>query len=146
MMETELDSETLAFDSALTRLIARENFITKVNELETNSKRHEVTGGWRKLHNEKLHSLYSSPNIIRVTKSRRMRWAGHVACMGMMRNVYRILFGKPVGKRPPERPRHRWVDNIKKDLEEIGFGGMDWILLAQDRDWWWAVVNMGINM
>jgi hypothetical protein len=97
-------------------------------------KRDEVTGGWRKLHNEELHNLYSSPSIIRMTKSRRMRWAGHVARMGEKRNAYKILVGKPEGKRPLRRPRRRWVDNIKMDLKEIGWNGMDCIDLAQDKD------------
>jgi hypothetical protein len=82
-------------------------------------KRNGVTGGWRKLHNEELHNLYSSPSIIRVIKSRRMRWVGHVARMGEKRNVYRLLVGKPEGKRPLGRPRLRWIDNIKRGLLEI---------------------------
>jgi hypothetical protein len=81
-------------------------------------KRDEVTGGWRTLHNEELHNLYSSPSIIRIIKSRRMRWAGHVARMGTKRNIYRILVGKAEGKRPLGRPRHTWVNNIKMDLRE----------------------------
>jgi hypothetical protein len=89
-----------------------------------------VTGDWRKLHNEELHNLYSSPNIIRMIKSRKMRWAGHVARMWETRNAYRILVGKPEGKRPLGRQRRRWVDNIKMDLTEIGWDGMDWIELA----------------
>jgi hypothetical protein len=97
-------------------------------------KRDEVTGGWRKLHNEELHSLYSSPNIIRTIKPRRMRLAGHVARMGAKRNAYRILVGMPEGKRPLGRPRRRWMDNIKMDLRETGWDGMDWIDLAQNRD------------
>jgi hypothetical protein len=88
---------------------------------------------WRKLHNDEFHSLYSSPNIVRVIKSRRMRWAGHVACMGEGRGVYRVLVGKPEGKRPLERPRRRWEDNIKLDLREKGNNGTNWIRLAQDR-------------
>jgi hypothetical protein len=84
-----------------------------------------VTGGWRKLHNEELHNLYSSPCIIRVIKSRRMRWAGHVAWMGEKRNVYRLLVGKPEGKRPLGRPRCRWIDNIKINLLEIGLSVVD---------------------
>jgi hypothetical protein len=93
-------------------------------------KRDEVTGDRRKLLNEELHSLYSSPNIIRMIKSRRMRWAGHVARMAAKRNPCRILVGKPERKRPLRRPRLRWVDNIKIDLREIGWDGMDWIDLA----------------
>jgi len=97
-------------------------------------KRDEVTGEWRKLHNEELNVLYCSPNIVRVIKLRRRRWVGHVACMGERRGAYRVLVGKPGGKRPMGRPRHRGGDNIKMDLQEVGFGGMDWIELAQDRD------------
>jgi hypothetical protein len=109
-------------------------------------KRDEVTGGWRKLHNEELHNLYSSPSIIRVIKSRRMRWAGHAARMGESRNAYRILVGKPEGKRPPGRPRRRWVDNIKIDLREVGWDGRNWIDLAQDRDRWRAHVKVVMNL
>jgi hypothetical protein len=90
--------------------------------------------------------LYSSPDIIRQIKSRRMRWAGHVACMGEGRNVYRVLVGKPEGKRPHERPRHRWKDGIKLDIKEIGWGSMEWIHLAQDMDCWQAVVNAVMNL
>jgi hypothetical protein len=96
-------------------------------------KRDEVTGGWRKLHNEELHGLYSSPSIIRVIEVRRMRWAGHVARMGEMRGAY-ILVGRPEGRKPLGRPRRRWEENIKMDLREIGFGDVDWIHWAQDRD------------
>jgi hypothetical protein len=106
----------------------------------------EVTGDWRKLHNEELHNLYSSPNIIRMIKSRRMRWAGNVARMGETRNVYRILVEKPEGKRPLGRPRRRWVDNIKMNLREIGWDGVDWIELAQDKDQWRALVNTVMNL
>ena len=98
------------------------------------SKRDGVTGEWRKLHNEELSDLYSSPNIVRVIKSRRMRWAGHVARMGEGRVVHNVLVGKPEGKRPLGRPRRRWEDNIKMDLQEVGRGGGDWMGLAQDRD------------
>jgi hypothetical protein len=90
-------------------------------------RRDEVTGDWRKLHNDELHNLYSSPNIIRTLKLKRVRWAGHVARMGETRNAYRILVGKPEGRRALGRPRRRWVDNIKMDLREIGWDGMDWI-------------------
>jgi hypothetical protein len=85
-------------------------------------KRDEVTGEWRKLHNEELHDLYSSPSIIRIIKSRRMRWAGHVTRMGEKRNAYRLLAGKPEGKRPLRRPRRRFMDNIRMDLGEVGMG------------------------
>jgi hypothetical protein len=83
-------------------------------------KRDEVTGEWRKLHNEELHDLSSSPSIVRIIKSRRIRWAGHVARMGEKRNAYRLLVGKPEGKRPLGRPRRRWVNNIRMDLGEVG--------------------------
>ena len=105
------------------------------------TKRDEVTGEWRKLHNEELKGLYSSPNIVRVIKSRRMRWAGHVARMGEGIEVYRVLVGKPEGKRPLGRPRHRWEDNIRMDLLENGLGYDDWIGLAHDRDRWRALVS-----
>ena len=94
----------------------------------------EVTGEWRKLHNEELNDLYSSPNIVRVTKSRRIRWLEHAAHMGERRGAYRLLVGKPEGKRPLGRPSHRWEDNIKMDLQEVGCGCKDWIELVQDRD------------
>ena len=94
-----------------------------------------------RLHNEELHDLYSSPNIVRVIKSRRMRWAGHVARMDGERGVYRVLVGKPEGRRPLGRPRCRWVDNIKKDLQEVGCGYMDWIRQAQDKDRWRTLVS-----
>jgi hypothetical protein len=109
-------------------------------------RRDEVMGDWRKLHNEELHNLYSWPNIIRMIKSRRMKWAGHVALMGEKRNAYRILVGKPEGKRPLGRPRLSWVGNIKMDLRETGLDGMDWIELAQDREQWRALVSMVMNL
>jgi hypothetical protein len=96
-------------------------------------KRDEVTGEWRKLHNGELNDLYSSPSIVRVIKLRRMRWAGCVACMGKRRGIYRVLVRKPEGKRPLVIPRHRWEDNIKMYLKEVGCGGMDWIELAEER-------------
>ena len=99
-------------------------------------RRDDVTGEWGRLHNEELNDLYSSPNIVWVIKSRRMRWAGHVARMGEERGVYRVLVGKPEGRRPLGRPRRRWVDNIRMALQEVGCGYMDWIRLAQDRDRW----------
>jgi hypothetical protein len=103
-------------------------------------KRDEVTGGWRKLHNEQLHGLYSSPSIVRVMKSRSMRWVGHVACMGEVRSAYSILVGRPI-----KRPRCRWDDNTGMDLREIGFGDVDWIHLAQDRDRLRALENTVMN-
>jgi hypothetical protein len=102
-------------------------------------KRDEVSGGLRKLHND----LYSSPSIIRVIKSRRMKWTGHV---GEKRIAYRLLVGKPEGKVPLRIPRRRWVDNIKIDLLDVGWGGVDWIGLAQDRDNWRALVNAVMNL
>jgi len=107
-------------------------------------KRDEITGEWRKLHNEELRDLYSLPNIVRVIKSRRMRWVGHVARIGEERGVYRVLVGKPEGRRSLGRPRRRWEGNIKMDLREMGGGG-DWIELAQDRDRWRALVNTVMN-
>jgi hypothetical protein len=103
-------------------------------------------GGWRKLHNEELHNLYSSPSIIRIIKLRRMRWAGHVARMGEKRDVYRLLVGKPEGKRPLGRPKRRWIGNIKMDLLEIGMSVVDWIGLAQDTYRWSALVNSVMNL
>jgi hypothetical protein len=108
--------------------------------------RGDVTGDWRKLHNEELHNLHSSPNIIRMMKSRRMRWAGHVARIGETRNAYRRLVEKPEGKRPLGRPRRRWVDNIKMNLREVEWDGVDWIELAQDMDQWRALVNTVMNL
>ena len=104
-------------------------------------KRDEVTGEWRKLHNE-LNDLYSLPNILRVVKLRRMRWAGHGVRTGEDRGVHRVLVGKPEEKRPLGRPRRRWEDNIKMDLQEVGGGRGDWMELAQDRDRWRALVDM----
>jgi len=104
-------------------------------------RRDEVTGEWRKLHNEELNDLYSLPSIVQVIKSRRMRWARHVARVGDRRSVYRVLVGKPEGKRPLGRPRRRWEDNIKMDLQEVGCWGVDWIELAQDREKWRHLVT-----
>jgi hypothetical protein len=109
-------------------------------------RRDEVTGEWRKLRNEDLRELYSSPSIIRIIKSRRMRWAGHVARMVENRNAYRLLVGNPEGKRPLGRPTRRWVDNIRIDLGEVGWGDVDWIVLAQDRNRWRALVNSVLNL
>ena len=109
-------------------------------------KRDEVTREWRKLHNEELSELYSLPNILRVVKSRRMRWAGHVARMGEGRGVHRVLVGKPEGKRPLGRPRLRCEDNIKLDLQKVGVGCGDWMELAQDRERCRALVSTVRNL
>jgi hypothetical protein len=109
-------------------------------------KRDEVTGEWGKLHNEELRDLCPSSSIIRKIKSRRMRWEGHVARMGEKRNTYRLLVGKPEGKRPLGRPRLRWMDNIRMDLEDVGWGDMDWIGLAKDRNRFITLVNSVLNL
>jgi len=109
-------------------------------------KRDDVKREWRKLHKEELNDLYFSPNIILVMKSRGIMWAVHVARMGERRGLYRILLGKSEGRRPLGRPRHRWEDNIKMHLQEVGFGVMDWIEVARDRDRWRALVNAVMNL
>ena len=109
-------------------------------------RRDEVTGGWRRLHNEELNDLYSSPNIVRVIKWRRMRWAGHVACKDEERGVYRALLWKPEGRRPLGRTRHRWVDSIRMDFQEVLFRYMSWIGLAQDRDRWRTLVSAVMDL
>jgi len=106
----------------------------------------EVTGERRRLHDEELTDLYSSHNIVRVIKSRRMRWAGHVARMGEERWMYRVLLGKSEGRSPLGRPRRRWVVNIRMDLQEVGCGCMDWIGLTQDRDSWRTLVSAVMNL
>ncbi|KAJ4447183.1 hypothetical protein ANN_09184 [Periplaneta americana] len=121
-------------------------FENKVLRKIFGAKRDEVTGEWRKLHNTELHALYSSPDIIRNLKSRRLRWAGHVARMGESRNAYRVLVGRPEGKRPLGRPRRRWEDNIKMDLREVGYDDRDWLNLAQDRDRWRVYVRAAMNL
>ncbi|KAJ4431175.1 hypothetical protein ANN_19772 [Periplaneta americana] len=118
-------------------------FENKVLRKIFGAKRDEVTGEWRKLHNTELHALYSSPDIIRNIKSRRLRWAGHVARMGESRNAYRVLVERPEGKRSLGRPRRRWEDNIKMDLREVRYVDRDWINLAQDRDQWRSYVRGG---
>ena len=123
------------------RLRVFENTVLRIFGLKWD----KVTGEWRKLYNEKLNDLYCSPNILWVIKLR-MRWTGHVACMGQRRGVYRVLVGKPERKKPLARPRHRWEDNIKMDLQDVGCGGMDWIKLAQDRDRWQALVNVVMDL
>jgi hypothetical protein len=106
-------------------------------------KRDEVTGEWRKRHNEELRDLYFSPNIVWMIKSRRMGWAGHVV---QGKGVYRVLVGKPEGKRTLGRPRRRWEDNIRIDLQAVGCGGVDWIGLAQDREMWRVLVYAVMNL
>ena len=106
----------------------------------------EVMGEWTRLHNEGLNDLYSSPNTVQVIKSRRMRWAGHVARMVEERGLYRVLLGKPEERRPLGRPRRRWVNNIRKDLQEVGCRYMDWIGLAHDRDRWRTFVSAVMNL
>ena len=117
-------------------------FENKVLRRVFGPKRDEVTGEWRKLHNEELSDLYSLPNIVRVVKSRRKRWAR----MGEGRGVHRVLVGKPEGKRPLGRPRRRWEDNIKMDLQEVVGGCEDWMEVAQDRDRWRALVGTVMNL
>jgi hypothetical protein len=109
-------------------------------------KRDELTREWRKLHNEELHDLYSYPSIIRIMKARRMSCAEYEAQRGETRYAYRLLVGKPERRRPLGRQRRRWVDNIRMNLVEVGWGGVDWIGLAQDRDKWRAVVNAVMNL
>jgi hypothetical protein len=120
-------------------------FVNRVLRRIFGPKRNEVTGEWRQLHNKELHDLYSSPSIIRIIMSRRVRWAGHVARMGEKRNAYRLLVGKPEGKRPLGRSRCRWVYN-RMDLGEVGWGDVDWIGLAKDRNRWRALVNSVLNL
>jgi hypothetical protein len=110
------------------------------------SKRDEVTGEWRKLHNEELNGLYSLPNIVRVINSRRLRWAGHVARMQEGRDVYSVLVRKPEGKRPLGRPRRSWEDNVRMALQEVGCGCDEWIELAQNRDRCRALVSAVRNL
>jgi hypothetical protein len=121
-------------------------FENRVLRLIFGPKSDEVTGEWRKFHSEELHNLYSSPDIIKQVKSRRMRLAGHVARMGEERKVYKVLVGKPEGNIPLGRPRRRWEDGIRMDLREICLGGVDWIRLSQDRDQWRAVVSAVMNL
>jgi hypothetical protein len=106
----------------------------------------EEDGSWRKLHNDEIHRLYSSPNIVRVIKSSRMRWARHVARMWEGRGVYRVLVGRPEGKRPLRRHRHRWEDNIKMDLRETMIDEANWIQLARNKVQWHAFVNTVMNL
>ena len=119
-------------------------FENKVLRKIFGAKKDEITREWRKLHNAELHTLYSSPNIIRSLKSRQQM--GHVARMEQSRNAYRVLVGKPEGKRPLGKPRGRWEDNIKMDLREVGCNPGEWIDLAEDRDQWRAYVRAVLNL
>jgi hypothetical protein len=109
-------------------------------------KREEVAGGWRTLHNEELHNLYASSNIIMVIKQRNMRWARHVARTGYMRNAYHIFVGQPDGKRALGRSRRRHDNNIRMDFREIRWEGVEWIHVAQDREQWLALLNTVMNL
>ncbi|KAJ4443915.1 hypothetical protein ANN_05702 [Periplaneta americana] len=139
------EAVTLQLKEVLQKIPRLRVFENKVLRKIFGAKRDEVTGEWRKLHNIELHALYSSPDIIRTIKSRRLRWAGHVARMGESRNAYRVLVGRPEGKRPLGRPRRRWEDNIKMDLREVEYD-REWINLAQDRDRWRAYVRAAMNL
>jgi hypothetical protein len=120
-----------------------ENWVLKI----FGPKRDEITGGWRRLCNKEFHNMFALSNIIiRVTNSRRMSWMGHVACVGEMRNAYKILVRKHQGKRPLRRPRSSWGDNIRMNYREIGWEDVDWVHLTQDGDLWWAHVNMVMNL
>jgi hypothetical protein len=109
-------------------------------------RRDEIIGKWRRLHNKELNDLYSSPSMLQVIKSRGMRWAGHVPHMDEERGAYSVLVGKPEGRRPLGKPRRRWVDNIRMDLQEVRWGYMDWIGLTQDRDRWRTLVSAVMNL
>ena len=106
----------------------------------------DENGECRRLHNDEVHSLYRSPNIVRAFKSRGLRWAGHVARMEEGRSAFKILTGKPTGKRLLGSPRRRWEDNIRMDLEEIGISAGNWVDSAQDRNYWRALVNASLNL
>jgi len=127
-------------------LLAYQEVLCSMKRLKRYKPSHWVFLYVGRLHNEELNALCSSPNIVRVIKSKRMRWAGHVARMGEERGVYRVLVGKPEGKRSLRRPRRRWVDNIRMDLPEVKCGYMDWIGLAQDRDRWRTLVSAVMNI
>jgi hypothetical protein len=127
-------------------ILREEHGLNRVLRKIFGPKRKEVTGEWRRLHNEELYDLYSLPNINRVIKSRRRRWAGHVARMEDRRVAYRVWVRIPEGNRPLGTPRLRWEDNIKMDFQEVGWGGVDWIDMAQDRDRWRALVNAVMNL
>ena len=118
----------------------------KVLRKISGAKRYKIIGKWRKLQNAELHALYSLPDIISSLKLRLMRWTVHLACVELSRNAYRILVGKPEGKRPLLRLRHRWEDNIKMNLRDMGCDTEDWLDLAEDRDQWRAYVRAVMNL
>ena len=138
-------TENVKIDGKGTR-VTKSYGVKKTMEVRKTPKRDEVPGEWRKLHNEELRDLYSLPNIVLVVKSRRMRWAVHVARMGEGSGVHRVLVGKPEGKRPLGRPRRRWEDNIKMDLQKVEGCCGDWMELAEDRERWQALVNTVMNL
>ncbi|KAJ4442621.1 hypothetical protein ANN_04210 [Periplaneta americana] len=149
VVDEPVATDVSGFDNAGQRLLQREEqrlrvFENKILRKICEAKREEVRGERRKLHNAELHALYPSSDIIRNIKSRRLRWAGHVTRMGESRNAYSVLVGRPRGKRPLGRPRHRWEDNIKLDLREVGYDDRDWTNLAQDRDRWRAYVRAAV--
>jgi hypothetical protein len=129
------------FDSRCSLKIFVQCNIYYIHCIDILERRDEVAGRWRKLHNEELRDMHASRSIIRMIKSRRMRWVGRVARMGAKRKVYRLLVRKPEGKRPLGRPRRRWVYNVMMDLGEKGWSGLDWVGLAEDRNKWRALVN-----
>jgi hypothetical protein len=116
-------------------------FVNRVERRVFEPKRDDVIGEWRKMHNKELNDLYSLPHIVRVVKSIRTRWAGYVMHMGVDRVVHRVLMEKPEGKRPLGRPRHRWEDNIKMDVQDVVWGHGDGMELPQDRDRWQPIVG-----
>ena len=143
-MEPIVSSETSAIRTQTPGNYPKRNNLHKYTCIYLS--RDEVTGEWRRLHNELLNDLYCSPNIVRVIKSRRMRWAGHVARKGEERGMYRVLVGKPEGRRPLGRPKRWCVGNIRMDLQEVGCVYMDWIGLARDRDIWRTLVSAVMNL
>jgi hypothetical protein len=129
------------FEGATCVRVAENRVLRKISE----PKRDEVKAEWRRLHYEELYDVEFSPNIIRVIKSRRVRWAEHVARVEDRGVAYRDLVGRPEGRRPCGKPRRRWKDNIKKNIQEAGSGGMGWIDVAQDRDRWGTLANTLMN-
>ena len=127
-------------------LTLREESWLRVFENRILRPKRDENGEWRRLYNDEFHSLYRSPNIVRVIKSRRLRWSGHVTRMEEGRSAFKILTGKPTGKRPLGRPRLRWEDSIRMDLEEIGINARNWVDSAQDRNYWKALVNAALNL